>query len=135
MMLTISSARGTKIMTATSTSRMVVPLLAFVAACGLALAFAIHHVRREPLVETKAAAAAPAISTPAAGAPDQGAAAFPALQAEANATATLDALSPPAGDGVPAFDIARIEATGDVQAFNLRKSAKAASKTDQDAGV
>jgi nucleoid-associated protein YgaU len=97
-------------MTATSTSRMVVPFLAFVAACGLALAFAIQHVRREPLVDTKAAIAAPAISKLASGALDQGAATLAAAQAEANA---LAASSPPADDGVPAFDIARIEATGE----------------------
>jgi hypothetical protein len=89
---------------------MVVPLLAFVAACGLALAFAIQHVRREPLVGTKAAIAAPAISKLASGALDQGAATLAAAQAEANA---LAASSPPADDGVPAFDIARIEATGE----------------------
>src|SRR5882672_6331758 len=98
-------------MTATSTSRMVVPFMAFVAAVGLALVFAIQHVRREPPVEAKAVVAAPAISKPASGALDQGAA-----QAEANAAAAmLAASSPPAegSDGVPAFDIARIEATGE----------------------
>ena len=45
-------------MTATSTSRMVVPFMAFVAAFGLALVFAIQHVRREPPVEAKAVVAA-----------------------------------------------------------------------------
>jgi nucleoid-associated protein YgaU len=103
-------------MTATSTSRMVVPLLAFVAACGLALAFAIQHVRREPPVDAKAATVAPAISKPASGPLDQGAATLAAAQAEANAAAaTLSSSSPPAdgSDGVPAFDIARIEATGE----------------------
>src|SRR5882757_6924849 len=103
-------------MTATSTSRMIVPFMAFVVACGLALAFAIQHVRREPTVDAKAATAAPAISKPASGALDQGAATLAAAQAEANAAAaTLAASSPPAddSDGVPAFDIARIEATGE----------------------
>src|SRR5258708_5933129 len=102
-------------MTNTSTSR-IVPFMAFVAACGLALAFAIQHVRREPPIDTKAATAAPAISKPESGALDQGAATFAAAQAEANAAAaTLAASSPPAdgGDSVPAFDIARIEATGE----------------------
>jgi hypothetical protein len=61
----LSSAQRTKIMTATSTSRMVVPFVAFVAAFGLALVFAIQHVRREPPVDIKAATAAPAISKPA----------------------------------------------------------------------
>jgi len=93
---------------------MVVPFIAFVATCGLALTFAIQHVRREPPVDTKAASAAPAISKPASGALDQGAATLAAAQAEAKAAAaTLAASSPPADDGVPAFDIARIEATGE----------------------
>src|SRR5882757_6159083 len=103
-------------MTATSTNRMVVPFMAFVAAVGLALVFAIQHVRREPPVEAKAVVAAPAISKPASGALDQGAATFAAAQAEANAAAAmLAASSPPAegSDGVPAFDVARIEATGE----------------------
>jgi nucleoid-associated protein YgaU len=112
----LSSARRTKTMTATSTSRMVVPFMAFVAAVGLALVFAIQHVRREPPVEAKAVVAAPAISKPASGALDQGAATLAAAQAEANAAAAmLAASSPPAegSDGVPAFDVARIEATGE----------------------
>src|SRR5882757_1929059 len=103
-------------MTATSTSRMIVPFMAFVVACGLALAFAIQHVRREPPVEAKAVVALPAISKPASGALDQGAATLAAAQAEANAAAAmLAASSPPAegSDGVPAFDVARIEATGE----------------------
>jgi nucleoid-associated protein YgaU len=103
-------------MTATSMNRMVVPCMAFVAACGIALAFAIQHVRREPPLDTKAATAAPTISKPASGARDQGAAALAAAQAQANAvTATLAASPPPAdsGDGVPTFDIARLEPSGD----------------------
>jgi len=95
---------------------MVVPFMAFVAACGLALVFAIQHVRREPPVEAKAVVAAPAISKPASGSLDQSAATFAAAQAEANAAAAmLAASSPPAegSDGVPAFDVARIEATGE----------------------
>ncbi len=93
-------------------SRMV--LLAFVAACGIPFVFAIQHFRREPPVDTKAALAAPAISKPASGA--LGAATLAAAQAEANAAAAmLAASSPPAegSDGVPAFDVARIEATGE----------------------
>ena len=103
-------------MTATSMSRMVVPFIAFVAACGVALVFAIQHVRREPPVDTKTAATAPAVSKPASGARDQVPAALAAAQAEANAMATALAGSPPppdSGDGVPAFDIARIEPTGE----------------------
>ena len=59
-------------MTVASMSRMVVPFLALVAVCGVALAFAIQHVRREPPVDTKAATAAPAVSEPAPGGRDQG---------------------------------------------------------------
>src|SRR5258705_6698752 len=57
-------------MSATSMSRMV--LLAFVGACGISLAFAIQHFRREPPVDTKTALAAPAVSRPAFDARDQG---------------------------------------------------------------
>jgi nucleoid-associated protein YgaU len=101
-------------MAAISTSRMVVPFMA-IAACGLVLAFAIQHFRREPAVDTKAVTAAPAIS-PASGALDQGSATLAAAQAEATAAAATPATSsPPAngGDSLPAFDIARIEATGE----------------------
>ena len=103
-------------MTATSMSRMVVPFIAFVAACGVALVFAIQHVRREPPVDTKAATAASAVSKPASGARDQGPAALAAAQAKADALAAALAGSPvppDSGDGVPAFDIARIEPTGE----------------------
>src|SRR6266403_4955118 len=103
-------------MTATSMSRMVVPFMAFAAACGMALVFAIQHVRREPPVDTKAATAAPAVSKPASGARDQGPAALAAAQAKADALAAALAGSPvppDSGDGVPAFDIARIEPPGE----------------------
>ena len=103
-------------MTATSMSRMVVPFVALAAACGMALVLAIQHVRREPPVDTKAATAAPAVSKPASGARDQGPAALAAAQAKADALAAALAGSPvppDSGDGVPAFDIARIEPTGE----------------------
>src|SRR5258705_4884654 len=103
-------------MTATSMSRMVVPFMAFVAACGMALVLAIQHVRREPPVDTKAATAAPAVSKPASGARDQGPDALAAAQAKADALAAALAGSPvppDSGDGVPAFDIARVEPSGD----------------------
>ncbi len=93
-------------------SRMV--LLAFVAACGIPLVFAIQHFRREPPVDTKAALAAPAVAKPASDARDQDPAA--AAQAKANAVAAALAgppIPPDSGDGVPAFDIARIEPTGE----------------------
>src|SRR5258707_731700 len=101
-------------MSATSMSRMV--LLAFVGACGISLAFAIQHFRREPPVDTKTALAAPAVSRPAFDARDQGPAALAAAQAKANAVASALAgspMPPDSGEGVPAFDIARIEPTGE----------------------
>ena len=102
-------------MTATSMSRMVVSFAAL-AALGIALFFAIQHVRREPPVDAKAATAAPAASKLAPGAGDQRLAA-----ARANADALTDALAglpgspvpPDSGDGVAAFDVARIEPTGE----------------------
>jgi nucleoid-associated protein YgaU len=101
-------------MTATSMSRMV--LLAFVAACGIPLVLAVQHFRREPPVDSKAATAALAISKPASGARDQGPAALAAAQAKADAVAAAlagSAVPPDSQDGVPAFDIARIEPTGE----------------------
>ncbi len=102
-------------MTATSMSRMVVPFVAFVAACGVALVFAFQHVRREPPVDnTKVAATALVVSKPTADVPDQGPAALAAAQAEAVATAlTGSPARPDSGDDVPAFDVARIEPTGE----------------------
>jgi nucleoid-associated protein YgaU len=101
-------------MTATSMCRMV--LLAFVAACGIPLVLAVQHFRGEPPVDNKAATAASAVSTPALGARDQGPAALAAAQAKADAVAAALAGSPvppDSEDGVPAFDIARIEPTGE----------------------
>src|SRR6266481_9161569 len=101
-------------MSATSMSRMV--LLAFVGACGISLAFAIQHFRREPPVDTKTALAAPAVSRPAFDARDQDPAALAAAQAKANAVASALAgspMPPDSGEGVPAFDIARIGPTGE----------------------
>jgi nucleoid-associated protein YgaU len=104
-------------MTASSMSRMVVPLLmALVAAGGVALVFATQHVRREPPVDTRTATAAPAVSQPASGARDQRPAGLSAAQAEANAVAGALAGSPAppdSRDGVPTFDVARIEPTGE----------------------
>jgi nucleoid-associated protein YgaU len=99
-------------MSATSMSRMI--LLAFVAACGIPLVLAVQHFRREPPVDNKAATAAVAVSKPASGARDQGPAALAAAQADAVAAALAGSPVPPdSEDGVPAFDIARIEPTGE----------------------
>jgi nucleoid-associated protein YgaU len=101
-------------MTAISASRKIIPIVAF-AACGVALAFAIQHVR-EPPAETLAATTAPMISKPASNAREQSPAALAKAQAEANAV--VDALigsppSPEGGNNVPTFDVASIEPTGE----------------------
>ena len=93
-------------MTATSIGRIVVPSLALVAACGAALVVGVTHVRRQPPVEPRAATAAPAVSPPASGARDEGSAALATAQAESPRSSDTD-------ESVPAFDIARIERTGD----------------------
>jgi nucleoid-associated protein YgaU len=98
-------------MTAISASRTIIPILAF-AACGVALAFAIQHARREPPADTGAASTATAISKPAEQSP------APLARAQAEANAVVDALigsppSPESGNGVPTFDVASIEPTGE----------------------
>jgi nucleoid-associated protein YgaU len=105
-------------MTAPSMGRIVVPVLALVAAaCGAALVFGVTHVGRGPSVETRAATAAPAMSPLALGAGNEGSAALAAAQAEASAVAaglaTPPRSPPDADESVPIFDIARIERTGD----------------------
>ena len=101
-------------MTAISISRIVLPLVAVVAAGGVV--FAIQYVRREPPADTMAAMTAPAISKPASDAREQSAA--PLAKAKSEANAVVDALigSPPSAensDGVPTFDVASIEPTGE----------------------
>ena len=101
-------------MTATSTSRIIVPLLAVVAVVGVV--FAIQYVRREPPVDARMATPAPLISTPAADAPERNAASL--AKAKSETSAVIDALigSPPrpeSSDGVPTFDVATIEPTGE----------------------
>ncbi len=86
-------------------------LLVFLA-CGVALALAVQLARREPPVNTSAA---PVISKPASDARAQSQAALGTAQAEANAV--VDALiglpaSPESSDGVPTFDVARIDTLG-----------------------
>jgi len=101
-------------MTVTSMNRMI--LLAFVAASGIPLVLAVQHFRGEPPGDNKAATAASAGSKPASGARDQDPAALAAAQAKADAVAAGLAGSPvppDSEDGVPAFDVARIEPTGE----------------------
>jgi nucleoid-associated protein YgaU len=108
-------------MTATSMGRIIVPSLALVAACGAAIGFGVTHVWRGAPPETKVAIAAPlvsppAISPPASGARDEGSAALATAQATARDVAAELAVSPlpPVTDSsAPAFDVARIERTGD----------------------
>jgi nucleoid-associated protein YgaU len=97
----------------TTLNRMVVPSAALILACGVALVFATGLARRGPQVDARPAAA---VSKPVAGGRDQGPAALAAGQAQANALAAGLAgapLPPESGDGVPTFDVARIEPTGE----------------------
>ncbi len=107
-------------MAATSMGRVIFLSLALVAICGAALVFGIRHTQREPLVEakveTRTVIDAPAIAPPAQGARNEGSAALATAQAEANAVtgALAEPPRPPDADkSAPAFDIARIERTGD----------------------
>lgn len=101
-------------MTAISIKRIVLALLAVVAAGGAV--FAVQYARREPPADTVAAMTAPAISGPASETREQGAAPLATAKSEANAV--VDALigrppAPESSDGVPTFDVARIEPSGE----------------------
>jgi nucleoid-associated protein YgaU len=101
-------------MAAISIGRIVVPSLALVATCAAALVFGITHVWREPPVETRATIAAAAVPPATLGVRDERSAAT--AQAEANAVAgelAISPTSPVTDESVPAFDIARVERTGD----------------------
>ncbi len=103
-------------MAATSIGRAVVPSLALVAACSAAIALGFINQWREPPIEAVAVTAVPAVSPPASAARDENSAPPATAQAEVKAMAAELALSSPApasGDAVPAFDIARIERTGE----------------------
>ena len=103
-------------MTATSIGRIAVPYLALTAICGAALVVGIIQMRQEPTPEAQAATAAAVVSAPAPQPQDQVSHALTTVQADANAVAAAPAVSPPAPDieqTVPAFDVARIEQTGD----------------------
>jgi len=95
---------------------MFVPYIALVAAFGTALVFALQHIRRAPPIDTKVTTDVPAVSKPALGPRDQDPATLAAAKAKVDAVAEALAGSPPtpdSGDGEPAFDIARIEPTGE----------------------
>jgi nucleoid-associated protein YgaU len=103
-------------MSATSIGRGVLPLVALVAGCVAALVSDVAHVRREPAWETSAATAASTRSQPASGTRDESSPALAAAEAHAAAVGAEPAgsLGSPATDqSVPAFDIARIERTGE----------------------
>ena len=102
-------------MTAESMSRMVVPFVVFAAACGVAFLFVVQHSRNGSAIDTQATTAALSVSDPAPRA-GQIPAGLEASQVQATAVAARVAGSPAppdSGDGVPAFDIARIEPTGE----------------------
>ena len=105
--------QGVSIMTAISTSRIVIALLAIVTAGGLV--FAIQYVRQEPPAGARLATAAPAIPKPASDAQEPSAASLAKAKSETNAV--MDALigspSPENGGGVPTFDVATIQPTGE----------------------
>jgi nucleoid-associated protein YgaU len=95
---------------------MVVLFMALIAAGGLALVFTVKQAHREPPADAKAATASPPVSAPAPAAQDQSPAGLAAVEAETKALGATLSGSPPtpeSGDGVPAFDITRIEPTGD----------------------
>jgi nucleoid-associated protein YgaU len=99
-------------MTAISASRTILPIMALVAACGAAVAFTILHVRREPPADTSIAA----VSQPAPESRPQSPAPLATAQTEANAVVNALIGPPPTpenSDGVPTFDVARIEPTGE----------------------
>src|SRR5260370_26052928 len=100
-------------MTATSMSRIVVPSLALVAACGAALVFGVAHIRHEPPVETGAATGAPTVSSPASSARDESSAALATAQADANAEAAELPVWPPPPcppDVLPSYRLVRADA-------------------------
>ncbi|HUN97655.1 MAG TPA: LysM peptidoglycan-binding domain-containing protein [Bradyrhizobium sp.] len=113
-------------MRATLMSRMALPQLALVAACGALLVFGVTYILREPIQheaapEANAVAPAPPVSAPAlpsasSDRSESPAAALPAAQAEANALADELGASPPppdSGGSKPSFDVARIEQDGE----------------------
>ena len=115
MLIAIDQA-SVLIMSATSIGRRVLPLVALVAGCVAALVSDVAHVRREPARETSAETAASTPSQPASGTRDESSPALAAAEAHAAAVAAEPAGSlgsPVTDQSVPAFDIARIERTGE----------------------
>ena len=99
-------------MTAISAKRTIVPFLVFLA-CGVALVLAIQYSRQKPAADT---GAAPAMSKSASDGREQSFAPLARVQEETKAV--VDALigkppAPESNDGVPTFDVASIEPTGE----------------------
>src|SRR5215470_12765824 len=106
-------------------ARIVVPSVVLVALASTALVFGITQLRREPLVDVKAAADAPAALRASSPVPSPASprAEEPAATAVATALAETGAVAaalsgPPAAPGAaneraPVFDVARIESSGD----------------------
>lgn len=104
-------------MSATSISRMVVPILALAVAGVVALFFFVPAAQRVAPVDARSAAA-PSSAAPdsASDKRDQAPSSLSALQSEAaNLATALTGLPPAPGssDGTPEFDIVRIEPTGE----------------------
>lgn len=99
-------------MTAISAKRSIVPFLVFLA-CGVALALAIQYGRRQQTGDTSAT---PAMSKSASDVGEQSP--VPLAKAQEETKAVVDALigkppAPESNDGVPTFDVASIEPTGE----------------------
>jgi nucleoid-associated protein YgaU len=99
-------------MTAISAKRSIVPFLVFLA-CGVALALTFQYGRRQQAVDTSAT---PAMSKSASETREQSPA--PLAKAQEETKAVVDALigkppAPESNDGIPTFDVASIEPTGE----------------------
>lgn len=116
--MTRRSANGHKIMIATAKTRMVLPFIALAAAGGAALVVAGRQIEQNPPVELNAATVSPQPSSPPASSParDQRTAALDTARSAATDLAGALSGSPAAtdkADGVPSFDVARLEPTGE----------------------
>ena len=100
-------------MTAKSISRIAIALVAILATGGIV--FAIQYFHRGPPADASTASATTTDAKPAA--PNQKQAALAAVQSETDALASslggASPLPPQSNDGVPTFDVARVEPSGD----------------------
>ncbi len=103
-------------MTAITMGRIGVPYLAIAAACGAAVALGIIQVRHYAMPEPQAAPPPAVTSAPAPPVQDPMSHALAALQDQATAVAPAapsPSPAPQADERMPAFDVARIEETGE----------------------